>query len=715
MADALYFQWQNDVLRKSIYPLREMKLRDFLVYFREIELWREYENKDISGEVDDYIEKKKQAVRDAVDLYIKNKKYFMSMDVRTDYAAYLQGADSITDEVITGIENLRRAFHDYLDSYENKPRHEAYFLSQRVAYWLEYRKGYLKRVASKQRRVDAAKAIGTPSATPSFPEHELERMKNFGLKMIDIELEHLYAFVSASGKIEKRKMDLAKALDEANKVIESANANLKIVEPKIETQTNILKQIQTELERLKAPPDLASIEAYISASNPSAQILGMFAQANNALVEVIGSGRREMLHMFNASKSAATKLKIIRNAIDNLSKYRKDILTEILKLDNALKSMEPNWKHRTAREGERNNLRDVSLKVVDEEINRLADYYVAFDFSKKTKSEWDAVVKKKEQDLASANDALSKFQSEAKALREQIDLYDDICNVTPAIRLKEFDLDSSRPVTVKDIVQARVDEYKASLMDKDHYRLLELVVEKFKSEPGRYPRWLQYMVIHFSGMRYASAHGSWADPKDLLANLGASNIEKEVEHLSDEEVRTICEDKLEYYDPASVFTDEKRPELAMTSDEEWVDKVNEHRRLIRRALDMNSPYHQRQALLNLRIDEESYTIDRMTPAKVYEELMTFKNELPEWVWKEIVRLTELRVTEVKDEDWEKPQGLPEGYKKSDLEFRTMLEEWKKKYLTSWREEHDESDRLIVSRAVCNEVAEFKIAFFVARM
>jgi len=477
------------------------------------------------------------------------------------------------------------------------------------------------------------------------------------------------------------------------------------VEPKIETQTNILKQIQTELERLKAPPELASIEAYISASNPSVQILGMFAQASNALVEVIGSVRREMLHMFNASKSAATKLKIIRNAIDNLSKYRKDILTEILKLDNTLKSMEPNWKHRTARESERNNLRDVSLKVVDEEINRLADYYVAFDFSKKTKSEWDAVVKKKEQDLASANDALSKFQSEAKALREQIDLYDDICNVTPAIRLKEFDLDSSRPVTVKDIVQARVDEYKASLMDKDHYRLLELVVEKFKSEPGRYPRWLQYMVIHFSGMRYASAHGSWADPKDLLANLGASNIEKEVEHLSDEEVRTICEDKLEYYDPASVFTDEKRPEMAMTSDEEWVDKVNEHRRLIRRALDMNSPYHQRQALLNLRIDEESYTIDRMTPAKVYEELMTFKSELPEWVWKEIVRMTELRVTEVKDEDWEKPQGLPVGYNKSDLEFRTMLEEWKKKYLTSWREEHDESDRLIVSRAVCNEVAE----------
>ena len=48
MADELYFQWQNDVLRKSIYPLREMKLRDFLVYFKEIEVWAEYKNKDIN-------------------------------------------------------------------------------------------------------------------------------------------------------------------------------------------------------------------------------------------------------------------------------------------------------------------------------------------------------------------------------------------------------------------------------------------------------------------------------------------------------------------------------------------------------------------------------------------------------------------------------------------------------------------------------------------
>lgn len=32
MAETMYFQWQNDILLKTIYPLREMKLIDFLVY-----------------------------------------------------------------------------------------------------------------------------------------------------------------------------------------------------------------------------------------------------------------------------------------------------------------------------------------------------------------------------------------------------------------------------------------------------------------------------------------------------------------------------------------------------------------------------------------------------------------------------------------------------------------------------------------------------------
>src|SRR3990172_1747501 len=34
------FQWQNPVLRKTIYPFREKKLVDFLLIYKEIDLWR---------------------------------------------------------------------------------------------------------------------------------------------------------------------------------------------------------------------------------------------------------------------------------------------------------------------------------------------------------------------------------------------------------------------------------------------------------------------------------------------------------------------------------------------------------------------------------------------------------------------------------------------------------------------------------------------------
>ena len=59
----IYFQWQNDALRETIYPLREAKLRDFLVYFYEIEIWE-----------GDYSKKKLEDIPDEVALYQESQK-----------------------------------------------------------------------------------------------------------------------------------------------------------------------------------------------------------------------------------------------------------------------------------------------------------------------------------------------------------------------------------------------------------------------------------------------------------------------------------------------------------------------------------------------------------------------------------------------------------------------------------------------------------------
>ncbi|HEX6034308.1 MAG TPA: hypothetical protein VFY83_07725, partial [Anaerolineales bacterium] len=103
----------------------------------------------------------------------------------------------------------------------------------------------------------------------------------------------------------------------------------------------------------------------------------------------------------------------------------------------------------------------------------------------------------------------------------------------------------------------------------------------------------------------------------------------------------------------------------------------------------------------------NYEIDLLEPDMVYDELMTYKSELPDWMWKEIVKLTDLRVQEAKDPNWNKLNQEEQDEKNEAryAELRLMLNRWKQDHLTGWREEHDRSNRLIVTSSVCNEVAE----------
>ena len=64
----IYFQWQNEALLKTIYPLRTLNLRNALEYYKEIDLWREYEGKkieDIPDDVADYHQKKAAVIQQA--------------------------------------------------------------------------------------------------------------------------------------------------------------------------------------------------------------------------------------------------------------------------------------------------------------------------------------------------------------------------------------------------------------------------------------------------------------------------------------------------------------------------------------------------------------------------------------------------------------------------------------------------------------------------
>ena len=705
MADELYFQWQNDVLRKSIYPLREMKLRDFLVYFKEIELWAEYKNKDINDEIDAYHVQKKLAVEKAAKSYFAFKSYFMDEDVR---AEYLKKFNAVDEDVLNAIQAFHRNFRTYLPKLTD-PRRETYFVSQQVLFWQQYRKDYLKKIANKQRRVEIMKSQVPPHPNVPKEEQELAQMQNPAFLMVDEELNRLYAFVSASSKIEKRKQDLAKSIQDAEKTVKESTTKLDSLKPKIEKQDALTRNVSDELARLMSPPDLASVDQYFSTPDISSQLRNKFAQASQSLVDSINKFHKDLKDQLSYSKSDSTRLNVIKTTLYNVSQYQKSIQKEIVKHETDLRNMGPTWKYKAERETLRDNLRDISLKAVDDELKLLSDFQAAYVYSTTPKDELEKLVNTKEKEMASANETLLKLMDEAKILQEKIDLCDDILMVTEEKLLSQYIPDPSTPVTVKDIAQAKVDDYKTSLAEMDHYQLLQLVVNEFKAKPDRYPRWLQYMVVHFSGMRYASAHGSWADPRDLLANLRTADIEKEMKNLDEDTVETLCREKLESYSSSTVTADTsavEKPKFSQAAEPESRERIADHVKRIKRALDMDSTYHQRNALVNLRIDEGSYEVDTMKQNEVYEALMGYKDDLPEWMWKEIIKLTDLRVTEVKSKDWEKSsQGQIGGFSKQDSDFRKMMTDWKNKFMTGWREEHDRSDKLIVSRAVCNEVAE----------
>jgi hypothetical protein len=101
-------------------------------------------------------------------------------------------------------------------------------------------------------------------------------------------------------------------------------------------------------------------------------------------------------------------------------------------------------------------------------------------------------------------------------VRRLLDLFEQKDKLPPAINL-------NGDPNPKDVTRARLAIEEKRLAHMSHDNLLKAILDRFDADPDRYPQWYQYMVVHFSGMRYKSAHGSWADPKYLLELIGQNN------------------------------------------------------------------------------------------------------------------------------------------------------------------------------------------------
>lgn len=256
--------------------------------------------------------------------------------------------------------------------------------------------------------------------------------------------------------------------------------------------------------------------------------------------------------------------------------------------------------------------------------------------------------------------------------------------------------DPKVPVTVRDIVRLKVEQYVKTLENKDQYQLLAEIRQRFEKEPKRFPLWLQYMVIHFSGMRYKSAHGSWADPKDLLIRLRVEEVKKAKTALSDAEVAAKCAEKIAQYES----TDPNRPALAKTAEKVWKDKVANHMLSVK----ANGPKTKRAGLTALVEEEVRYEYMSMTTDQALAKLEAMRSQLPDWAWKWIVMLTSLRVDHVNAPGWETFTPEEDKIRFADPLY-PLFSKWAVDNTGMWRPEHRRSQELIVTRAVCNETAE----------
>jgi hypothetical protein len=224
--------------------------------------------------------------------------------------------------------------------------------------------------------------------------------------------------------------------------------------------------------------------------------------------------------------------------------------------------------------------------------------------------------------------------------------------------------------------------------------LEEIFNDWFQGDPDSFPEWLQYMVVHFSGMRYMSAHSSWAEPRHLLELLAREEIEGDVKGYDAERLSAEC--------GRALIELQKR--LTPGAGGPKQEHLNA---LIRR---MENPALQRRALSEHLISEELEDIARLPNDNAcLGQLIALKRRkeaegdpMPPWVWAEIVKYTPLRL-DTDNSDWE--AFSPQRWRETKGHWLQILNTWETKDVTGWRQKHRETLELVVTRAVCNEIAE----------
>ena len=342
-----------------------------------------------------------------------------------------------------------------------------------------------------------------------------------------------------------------------------------------------------------------------------------------------------------------------------------------------------------------------SLKAKKNIIKRRVDWYAQFapdhPYYEKYSKEYELAKIPYEQTLADLQATekaysarMAGFDSQTRALNKKLEKLSQQISTTNVQLDKLPRLDKDGDVSQSAAVGWLVLKYEQELEKLDDMQLLKRVLERFDLEPDRFPIWLRYMIVHFSGMRYQSAHGSWADPRELLESL---KIEEFTQNNRSAKKEDLDKDVSQA--------------IAILLDKKGTEKDSKKITRIDRQIGLLNNQHTRQrAVLDFHIDNMAEEIQGLSEKEILESLRSMKNQFPDWVWKEIVSRTALRL-EVEDENWEtlSEEETQERWSRQNQRWRGIMDAWERKDITAWRKQHERSLSLIVSRAVCNEIAE----------
>jgi hypothetical protein len=597
MTDTCFYQWQNPLL-KSIYPMRDLKLRDFLIFHYEVELWEKYYPvwqvfkdripDDLKEQERQVLSRDKGALLQALGDYDRDLKA-LSQEVTLDPKHDTLG------RIVPAVRAMHQIFRERFETFSQSK--QANYLRDRTAEFEGLLKEVDRQIANKQRAIrNNGPVWGERSGYPTV----VQQLEAFTRPMVEHELQLLRRFQAAFSRMvvyeQKRKAN--EAAWEAKR--RTAEQQLAALEKDAKMEETKLNNLLLEVNRYRKLQQINEHQAHFLTSDVKAVYRSEFSRVDDDILDQIQRIHKQIRDQFKLPGTRAVFL-----------------MGRVQFLESVLRLPPPNKLTADARQA-----------IGTKELNRLKDFQLAH-----ARVETPQAVQARLKELETQKAAL---ETKMGGLREKQGgpkgVLDEVIRGLSVPKEKQIvAMAEQKKIGIADIVNDLIECYRAELMQKDTRQLLEEVVALFVKNPKKYPIWLQYMVVHFSGMRYKSAHGSWQHPKRLLIELN------------------------------------------------------------------------KQKFLQ---GAESVGLEQLSDAQAYERLVALEARLPGWMWHEVVRLTDLKLTHTKDDLWEQftQAEIDEMYKPGSAKLRQALFDWKK-VITVWREEHQRTKRLNVTSAVCNEVAE----------